>query len=231
MSVCPLCENKIKKPRVVYGHTICKKCWAGYINRRQIAYVIDSFILLVAAFSAGLALGLMYGPDIAWGAFFVTLVLDGIWLGRDAINGRSPGKSCMNLETIDNSSGAPIGWKQAFVRNWPLAIGAAGVLVGQLIEIFENADPALRRTNSGIVGGIARFTIVGFVLVLATQMNKGPRLGDAQANTRVIWRRYGDSPVFNPAIDSSVAAAAEFAPAMRDGATESSNDPYRAPRT
>jgi hypothetical protein len=222
MSVCPLCGQEIKKSKVVYGHTICKNCWAGYINRRQVAYVIDGLILTVAAFFGGMALASVFGAEMGWGVFFLTLVLDGLWLGRDALGGRSPGKACMNMETIDNSSGAPIGWQQAFVRNWPLAIGVAGILVTQFAEmITENQGLAL----------IAQIPVAVIVIAMAFQINRGPRWGDAQANTRVIWRRYGESPVFNPAIASSFAAPPEFAPAMLGGAAESSNDPYRAPRT
>ena len=116
MSVCPLCDKPIKKPKVVYGHAICKKCWSGYINRRQIAYVIDSLIIVMAMFVGGLALGLMFGANVTWGVFLLAALVDAIWLGRDALGGRSPGKACMNLETIDNSSGEVAVYSVTFQR-------------------------------------------------------------------------------------------------------------------
>ena len=36
-------------------------------------------------------------------------------------------------------------------------------------------------------------------LVIAVQLSKGPRLGDGWANTKVIWKRYRDHPVFTGA--------------------------------
>jgi uncharacterized RDD family membrane protein YckC len=41
-------------------------------------------------------------------------------------------------------------------------------------------------------------------LIVALTMNKGPRIGDGMAKTRVIWKRHRDNPVF-----SSPAAAAK----------------------
>jgi uncharacterized RDD family membrane protein YckC len=50
------------------------------------------------------------------------------------------------------------------------------------------AESGLRNLTLGV------FPPLG--LALAGQVRRGPRLGDELAGTRVVWRRYSDSPVF-----------------------------------
>lgn len=66
-------------------------------------------------------------------------------------------------------------------------------------------------------------------LVIAVQMMKGPRLGDRWANTRVIWKKYAASPVFQmgtvPIEQVSVAA---LQASLQPLPIEDDN-PFRAP--
>jgi hypothetical protein len=231
MSACPLCDREIKKPKVVYGHAICKKCWAGYINRRQVAYVIDTLVIVAAMLLTGYVSRLLFGTEIIWLQFCAGVLLNAYWLGRDGLNGRSPGKVCMNLEVVDGSSGAAIGWTQAFLRNWPLAVSTVVIVVAQFLQLVDTRGENVLVLFPLALSGFGVLLGMITVLIIAIQMNNGPRWGDGFADTRVIWRRYADSPVFNPAVAESGAMAPEFAPAMRGGPIESANDPYRAPRT
>jgi hypothetical protein len=115
-----------------------------------------------------------------------------------------------------------------------MSIGVAGILLSQAIQfsLLERDDEANAALIAGMaLGGIAQLVLLGTIIAMAFQMSKGPRWGDGHANTRVIWRRYGESYVFNPTAAASAAAAPEFAPAMPGGAPETSQDPYRAPRS
>ena len=41
---CPLCGGAITQRKVLtlYGQEVCKKCYYGFANRRQLAFLVDS---------------------------------------------------------------------------------------------------------------------------------------------------------------------------------------------
>ncbi|MFM7797607.1 MAG: RDD family protein [Planctomycetota bacterium] len=157
-----------KKPKTLYGHTVCKKCYTKFANRRQLAYIVDVLCLWVAVFAVGMALGEagalagmpedtieLLGTLLGWALCLVFLLKDGF-------RGTSPGKWLCGVQVLDARTGAPIGAGASFKRNLPLLIP----IVGQLIILI--------------------------------QMLKGPRLGDGWAHTKVIWKKYAEQPIFRP---------------------------------
>lgn len=139
----------------------------------QLAYVVDSVLLTLPAIP--LVLLVERTASIGEVAEFLVglaigVAVTAIFTLRDGIDGRSPGKRLTGVQVVDADTGAPISFGQSFRRNW-------WFLLGQI----------------PVVGGLISLALVITVIV---QMNKGPRLGDQAARTRVIWRRYADSPVF-----------------------------------
>jgi uncharacterized RDD family membrane protein YckC len=193
------------KPKMLYGHAVCKKCVNGFANRRQIAFVIDVFLVRVlvmgGTFAIGLSVGMYFASqgrpvDDATMGLLTTLDIAATVIGmfliaaKDALSGVSPGKAVMGLRVVHQESGEPITLTTSLKRNWPA-----------LIPIMP--------------------------LVMAVQMMKGPRAGDGIARTRVVWKKFAHSPVFGGAtVPTAVASLA----ANVDAPVGSSDNPYQAPR-
>jgi uncharacterized RDD family membrane protein YckC len=198
---CPIC-GQTKKPlkKSLYDYAVCRKCWAKVINRRQVAYIVDSLLMSVMYY---LAIGMISAVEAQTGGGsserFASLVVAVAYvgttvafLGRDTMQGRSPGKLLCGIQTIDRVTGEPIGFQQSFKRMLPV-----------LIPIVP--------------------------LIMAFQINKGPRWGDKWARSKVIWLKYPDSPVF-----ASEATAREVAPEFGTPyvppvTVPESDNPYRSP--
>jgi len=173
---CPLCgsEKHMKRPKLLYGQKVCKKCVYAFANRRQFAFLIDMLVIRLSIFIITAAIGFfvvlmisagqgkvnesimsfLYGIDLLF-----TLV--GLFLiaAKDGLSGYSPGKALLGVRVVDADTLRPIDLMTSMKRNWPV-----------LIPIMP--------------------------LVIAYQMLKGWRAGDGMAGTRVIWNRYADHPVF-----------------------------------
>jgi uncharacterized RDD family membrane protein YckC len=127
---CPLCgrEKYMRKGKPLYGRHVCKKCYYGFANRRQLAFVIDSVIFRFGAIAVGLGVGTMlvmlHVSEDLIGA--LTLPLDlgltAMFLCKDGMGGRSPGRWLCGVCVIDNRSGEPIGLGASLKRNLPLLI-------------------------------------------------------------------------------------------------------------
>lgn len=73
-------------------------------------------------------------------------------------------------------------------------------------------------------------TLIPFaVFVVAYQMMKGPRLGDKWASTRVIWRKYASSPVFQTGISPFEPTSVVDLQATLQPVPVEDNNPFRAP--
>jgi hypothetical protein len=57
--VCPLCGDAkhMEKARPLYGHRVCKKCYYGFANQRQLAFFLDTITWRVILFPVGFAIG------------------------------------------------------------------------------------------------------------------------------------------------------------------------------
>jgi uncharacterized RDD family membrane protein YckC len=161
---CPLCRDSasMKRPRTLYGHIVCTRCWSSFVSRRQFAWIID---VLLIQFGVGFLVGFVaavlrvkfegVSGWLIYAAVCVAVVF------KDGFQGHSLGKRICGVQVVDAEHSRPAGFGRSFLRNWPLAV------------------PLMP-------------------LVVAVTMNKGPRIGDGMAKTRVIWKRYRSHPVFSP---------------------------------
>tara|TARA_Y100000589_G_scaffold331941_1_gene388063 strand:+ start:261 stop:920 length:660 start_codon:yes stop_codon:yes gene_type:complete len=172
-----MCEKQAneRKARPLYGTKICKKCYYGLTNRRQLAYVIDWFIwMFVASFvTVGLAAfrrSLMTNSPPASVESIRTiiaiislllsyLIMPMIFGLKDGFSGMSPGKWICGVQVLDAETHLPISFIQALKRNL--------ILIVPLLP-----------------------------LVIAFTLAKGYRLGDKWANTKVVLRSKRNHLVF-----------------------------------
>ena len=175
-TVCSLCHQRPAWKKSLYGHPVCKKCYYRFANRRQLAYLVDALLFALIAFPVGYLLGLQLEGVVTTELMFeviftpVALVLNCLFIMKDGFNGQSPGRRLTGVQVLDDVSGRPISFGQSFKRNAVLLVGTIPV--------------------------IGQFASLVVVVIIAVQLNKGYRLGDRFAKTRVIWKRYARSPVF-----------------------------------
>ena len=168
----PLCQKKAKekKAKPLYGTKVCKKCYYGMANRRQIAYIIDIIFWTMILYAIEYIilffdqyLPFQRSPDpvvyIVLIICYRYVILPMIFAFKDGFNGKSPGKYLCGVEIVDIDTKQPIGFMQAFKRNLVLLI--------PLVPVF-----------------------VAFTLA------KGSRLGDKWANTKVVLTKYRNHPIF-----------------------------------
>ena len=174
---CPLCNERPVSHKTVYGYPVCKKCLYRLANRRQMAYLVDSLIFVVPTVALMLFLADPMLATVLTTDFQYEIATGVIALGftvpfemRDGFNGQSPGKRLTGVQVIDEATGRPISFVQSFKRNWMFTLGVLP-FAGPLISL-------------------------AIVITIIIQMTKGYRLGDRFAGTRVIWKKYADSPVF-----------------------------------
>ncbi|MCR9296053.1 MAG: RDD family protein [bacterium] len=165
---CPLCQRERKATtfKPLYGQDVCKKCYYAFANRRQLAFVIDVFLIRVLSFAVPTLIFSVVTVDQSNIDFYegvITLLVLGITyvliLLKDGMGGASPGKMVTGVQVIDETSRAAGNWLQSLKRNLPV-----------LIPIVP--------------------------LIIAVQLQKGHRWGDGWSNTKVIWKKYRDHPVF-----------------------------------
>lgn len=184
--VCPICgrDKHMKRTKMVYGHEVCRKCWSGFANRRQAAFVVDYLTIMVvdtvlmalvgfvAAFvttTSGLAqlqteseivVREVSPMDLVFTLLSYGIVLS-LYLFRDMMAGagRSVGKALFGVRAMDINTGQPIGVAAAVKRSLPI-----------LIPLVP--------------------------LIMAFQLGKGHRWGDGWSKSAVIWTKYADSIVF-----------------------------------
>jgi uncharacterized RDD family membrane protein YckC len=174
--LCPICNERQVSHKTLYGYPICKKCLYRFANRRQIAYLIDSILFTVPLVGVSFLLEPMLAA-VSITDFQSEIVTTVIALGfntlfnmKDGFNGQSPGKRLTGVQVIDETTGRPISFVQSFKRNWMFLLG-----------VLPFAGPWIS---------------LAIVITIIIQMTKGYRLGDRLAGTRVIWKKYADSPVF-----------------------------------
>ncbi len=128
---CPLCgsgEQMGAKAKPLYGHLVCKKCYWGFTNRRQIAFIADvivwKIVLSAIVFTVGVIMALGGAGESAIGAMADGLgyALLPFFLAKDGFAGRSVGKAMLGVQVVDATSGEPIGFRASFKRNLVILI-------------------------------------------------------------------------------------------------------------
>ncbi|HEB60912.1 MAG TPA: RDD family protein [Phycisphaeraceae bacterium] len=168
-TICPLCTKRIaEKKRLLYGVPVCKKCYYRFVNKRQVAWILDviawrivllSFVIFFP-YSFSLSGNIVSNQYPGLALFMGWVVLPVIFCFKDGFSGHSPGKWLMGVQVVDRDTMEPAGFPASFRRNL--------------------------------------ITAVPFMpLVLAFLLGRGYRLGDGWGKTRVIWKKYRNHPVFN----------------------------------
>lgn len=130
-ATCSLCgqEYTIRfRPLLLYGHPVCKKCYYGLANRRQLAFVVDWIALQFFSVIVGVCLGVAMfalGNDAetieAAGSLLGWSVLP-VFFCKDGFSGFSPGKLMTGVRVVDIRTRQPAGFGGSLKRNLPLAI-------------------------------------------------------------------------------------------------------------
>jgi uncharacterized RDD family membrane protein YckC len=171
---CPLCgkTKHMQRPKVLYGHKVCKKCYYSFISRRQCAWVLDHFLIEDLPFLF-MMIKFALLKNTTWiilnlyltVMLLISFCLMIIFLIKDGFGGYSPGKAIAGIRVINNKNGKPIGLWRSFKRNLPLFI--------PLIIIF-----------------------------MFFELRSGYRTGDRWSQSKVIWNKYASNPIFqaNPSV-------------------------------
>jgi uncharacterized RDD family membrane protein YckC len=122
----------MNRPRTLYGHPVCRRCWSGFINRRQLAWILDAFLIgyLVVPFLAGVLFALV-DPDPDGplrGPIYLAVLLGAVAM-KDGFLGHSLGKAICGVQVVDQDSGLPAGFGRSIVRNWFLAVPFLPIIV------------------------------------------------------------------------------------------------------
>ena len=203
---CPLCDNqkRMRRPKLLYHHPVCKKCYYRFANRRQFAFVIDYVLIFIVvtimqqAIITPALLAIAASNELFLGLDVLTeLAFLGLLFFKDGLAGQSPGKAICGVRVLDRTTGRPIGFVASLKRNLPL-----------LIPFMP--------------------------LIIAFQMCRGPRIGDGLSGSRVIWKRYADLPMFRGEsyVEPDEAPDAAMTQQIKQQLAQTPDDdnPYRTPQ-
>lgn len=141
-AACPLCVRtgrSMRKPKLLYGHYVCKKCSSGFANRRQFAYFIDIILFQAISLVIGITLVTVMTyqsasePDVQIAGRVVGIALLPLLLFKDGFSGFSPGKALMGVRVINSTTGQPAGFGASFKRNLILLIPLMPIIVAFLL--------------------------------------------------------------------------------------------------
>ena len=115
--VCAICsksEYMHEGVKNLYGHQVCKKCFKGFLNRREGAFLIDIFLwyMSMAAFGFIFNLQQYQGSE-----FICSIVFWILFFIKDGFSGYSPGKAIFGIQTYHEPSGQPAGFIASIKRN------------------------------------------------------------------------------------------------------------------
>lgn len=166
--VCPLCREskRMRKAKPLYGVPICPKCYYKFANRRQVAYLLDWIVFQFAMFYAALGIGVALAAAQAPQNAIDNLGLLAAWL--------------------------------IFPMIFFLKDGFSGHSPGKAIIGVQVVNPETFKPI-GFVSSFKRnlpLLIPFMALIIAFLLQKGYRLGDGWAHSKVIWKKYANHPVF-----------------------------------
>jgi len=139
---CPLCGHakpmKEARELYLYGHKVCKKCYCGFANRRNFAFIVDIVLWNVAFFVLAAMVGGFGTEDSANGIWWLSLLA---FCMKDGFSGFSPGKGLLGVQTMIEDTGRAAGFKASFMRNLPLLIPFMPFVVSsQLLKGHRTGD-------------------------------------------------------------------------------------------
>ena len=161
---CPVCatdQHMGKESRLLYGQPVCKKCYFGFANKRQLAFIVDMILwnicLIVLLRSIEVSEAASQG---------IAFLLFPVFCLKEGFAGLSPGKAMVGAQVISTVTGRPSGFGSSFKRNLPLMIPFAALfMVSQLSKgnrwgdgwsktrviwkKYRNKEPFIVRTQAG----------------------------------------------------------------------------------
>ncbi|MEM7228031.1 MAG: RDD family protein, partial [Planctomycetota bacterium] len=167
---CPLCQKTKtmrRTPKRLYGTPVCRKCYYRFASRRQLAYLVDWIAFYIASFMIGITLVIMFEA------------LQMAWSTQNAI-----------LLSLD--------WVILPLMLFLPKDGIYGYSPGKFICRVR----VVHRETFNPIGPIASLKrnlilLIPFSpLVVAFLLQKGYRVGDGWAKSKVIWLKYQSHPVF-----------------------------------
>lgn len=192
------------------GRRICPLCARRLVNRRQIAFVLDLFVLACGWAMLSAAVGRPFGDFWIVGAEPVGLAMFLAFALRDGIRGMSPGKWIMGVQVICPASGRPAGFAAAFRRN---ALWLIPFVLMNLAGLFLSRNDLIEV----VVPATWMATFAALLLVGGTLSGRA-RWGDLWAGTMVVAR--GFDPRESNA-DRMIAAASAATAGMEFGGDKS----------
>ncbi len=156
----------MRRTKVLYGTPVCKRCYYRFASRRQLAYIIDAFLWWPVSFVLITGLNAVL-ETLSWDTVLQDIVLIGFsWVAFPMLFFCKDGFR-------GHSPGKWICSVRVVDRDTCEPIGIA--------SSFKRNLPLL---------------IPVMPLVIAFLLQKGHRLGDGWANSKVILKRYASHPVF-----------------------------------
>lgn len=200
---CPVCgQPKRSMNSKLYGVPTCAKCIDGFAQRRSLAWIIDLMLMRFPLY-VGIFCVLYLGrtPND----------FDDFWMAVGSI------VSVIGLSTYflfffkDGFGGYSLGKYCLGLRAFN---HRSGKPANPLDSFARNFLPALMPFIALFIGVLLR---------------KGPRIGDGFRDTKVIWLKYANSPVFDVAPTKVKMAAVQIAPSRLEIDPKDTN-PYRPPQ-
>lgn len=166
--ICPLCQTAkhMRRTKLLYGTPVCKRCYYRFASRRQLAYIVDAIIWWPITFVLGFGLALVFESASLDPGISAFLSFGFGWVVFPMI-----------FFCKDSFSGHSPG-------KWVCGVRAV---------YRDRAEPI------GIASSFKRnlpLMIPLMPLVMAFLLQKGHRLGDGWAKSKVVWKRYANHPVF-----------------------------------
>ena len=168
-TACTLCR-RIRKPqafRPLYGAMVCRRCRNGFAARRQLAFIFDW---------------------VLWNLVSTAALFAGLFLLVSASQDSQADVAIFLVVGVFVV--APLVF---FLKD-----GFSGYSPGKAICGVRVINLATNRPAGFIAS--AKRNLILFVpampFVVAFYLVPGERIGDGWADTRVIWRKYADHPVF-----------------------------------
>ncbi len=179
LSECPLCRRTNQPAGTpLYGVRICRGCSVAFWWRRGVAAMLD--MLLFYLVLPGLCVGTSYWMAVHW-PFTSPGVVDALAI----------------VVIVVVCLGAFVPPLLYFVKDGGAGYSPGKWLCGLRVISGRTGRPA------GVAESSLRNMLLGLFppigLLMSGQVRRGPRWGDELADTRVVWWRYRESPVFGRA--------------------------------
>jgi uncharacterized RDD family membrane protein YckC len=143
--------RKAKTFRPLYGKDVCKKCYYGFANRRQLAYVFDAFLIQGGYYLGIFVVALLGFEEDSLGfsiAFLALIALTyAMLLLKDGFAGHSFGKALTGVQVLDENSGLPGSWLHSLKRNLPTLVPVVPLIIAYQLQKGKRWGDGIARSK------------------------------------------------------------------------------------